>query len=76
MLMFQRPKTWRFKAMVFGITCSAQCTPGGINAFINDKLSDESIYEDVDKLMKADLHTNKITGLKCLKLLMLRHDLS
>ncbi|CAE7483203.1 ppsA, partial [Symbiodinium microadriaticum] len=26
---------------------------GGINEFINDKLSDESIYEDVDKLMKV-----------------------
>ena len=25
---------------------------GGINAYINDQLSDESIYEDVDKLMK------------------------
>ena len=26
---------------------------GGINEFINDKLSDDSIYEDVDKLMKV-----------------------
>jgi len=26
---------------------------GGINAYINDQLSDESIYEDVDKLMKV-----------------------
>jgi len=49
--------------LLFGITCSAQCTPGGINAFINDKLSDESIYEDVDKLMKVDLH-NKIYWLE------------
>jgi hypothetical protein len=29
---------------------------GGINAYINDQLSDESIYEDVDKLMKDHDH--------------------
>lgn len=32
---------------------------GGINAFINDKLSDESIYEDVDKLMKDLLDVDR-----------------
>ena len=36
---------------------SSQWCSGGINDYINDKLSDESIYEDVDKLMKAAPHT-------------------